>query len=83
MNEQLVRGLIIGAALAIVAVIGMLIQRLMRSRSEAARRTRIVLGAIVTLAVGSLVLEVFGPAVTGGLLLIFCAGLWIHAGKGK
>ena len=75
-----------GAADAFLGVVGVtitLIQKLLRSPTEAARRARIVLGVAVAVIVGLMAVEAFG---IGGALTAAAVGgalWWVYAGKGK
>ncbi len=81
MDETLVRGLIIGAALGVVGVTITLIQKLLRSPAESARRARIVLGIAVALVVGLMAVEAFGVGGALTVTAVIGAVVWIVKGR--
>lgn len=81
MDEQIVRGLIIGAVLGAIAVVVSLIRKLIKSPTEVARRLRVVAAIALALVVGSFALEVFGLASTVITAVIIGALFWVYRGK--
>lgn len=82
MDEVVVRGLIIGGAIFIIAVIFSTLARLLRSESEGARRLRLVLKVASVLALVMLVVSAL-PAdrpVFIGLIVVCAVGYWIWRG---
>ena len=80
MDESLIRGLVMGAVLGTLGLAVTLLWKLMRSPSEAARRTRTVL---LVLAALGLAMAIFaGPRGDQpffiGLAVVLAAGTWIY-----
>lgn len=80
MDEVLVRGLIIGAVFMAFGVTANLIWKLVKSRSEGARRFKWVIGAVLTFMIAAMIVQSLG--VTGLLLTLLALGalVWIVLG---
>jgi len=81
MDETIVRGLIIGAALGIIGLVISIITKLIKSPTELARRTRIVAGIALTAFVAALMLEAFGVVATVVVAAVIAAVVWVINGR--
>jgi len=85
MDESLIRGLVMGAVLGAAGLTATLVWKLLRSPSEAARRTRTVLLVLAGLGLTMAILT--GPRGDRpffiGLAFVLAAGAWIYKGTKK
>jgi chromate transport protein ChrA len=82
MTEATVRGLIQGGAFLIVGLLATLIWKLLRSKSEGARRLKRVLGAGLAICI----IAIFGggrPMDTIIVIAALAAAVWVYRGFKK
>ncbi len=83
MDEALIRGLLVGAALGLLGFIADMVWKLIRSRSEGARRFRLVSGIGLALLVLSAMVAAFGTVGTLGTCIVIAAIVWVIKGFKK
>lgn len=80
MDESIIRGLVIGGMFAAIAFAATLTWKLFRSQREGARRTRIVLGVVALILIGTMSVFAMGAANTLIATAIIAALVWIMKG---
>ena len=80
MDELLVRGAIIGLVFAALGLTAHYIWKLMRSPSEAARRTRIVLYLLLGISLTIMTVQATDVGSTLVIAALIGAGVWIKRG---
>lgn len=80
MDELLVRGAIIGLVFAALGLAAHYIWKLMRSPSEAARRTRIVLYLLLGISLTIMTVQATDVGSTLVIAALIGAGVWIKRG---
>lgn len=83
MDEALIRGLLVGAALGLLGFIADMVWKLIRSRSEGARRFRLVSGIGLAILVLSAMVAEFGILGTLGTCIVIAAIVWVIKGFKK
>ena len=83
MDEAVFRGLVIGVLLAVIGFIGDMIWKLIRSRSEGARRLKIVAGVALLLLISSVMIAAMGPIGAFGTCIVIAAIIWVLKGFKK
>ncbi len=83
MDEALARGLIVGLVIAIIGVVADQIWKLIRSRSEGARRFKLVSGIALALMVVSAMVAGMGPLGALGTSIVMAAMVWVFKGFKK
>ena len=80
MDETVVRGLIIGVAFALIGLVANMVWKLIRSKSEGARRVKLVAAIALVLLVGSVMLEAMGAVGAIISLVVIASLIWIAKG---
>ncbi len=80
MDEALIRGLLVGAALGLLGFIADMVWKLVRSRSEGARRFKLVSGIALVLMVVSAMVAGMGPLGALGTCIVIAAIVWVFKG---
>jgi hypothetical protein len=80
MDESLIRGLVVGGMFAAIAFAASLIWKLFRSQREGARRTKIVLGVVALILIGTMSVSAMGAINTLIATAIIAALVWIMKG---
>lgn len=83
MDEAVIRGLIVGAVLGLMGFFANMVWRLIRSRSEGARRIKIVGGIALMLMAGSVMIAAMGPVGAIGTSIAIAAIIWVFKGFKK
>lgn len=83
MDDALIRGLLVGAAFGLLGFIADMVWKLIRSRSEGARRFRLVSSVAVVVLVGSAMVAGMGPLGALGTCIVISAIVWVFKGFKK
>lgn len=83
MDEAVIRSLIVGAVLGLMGFVANMVWKLIRSRSEGARRFKIVGGIALVLIVGSVMVAAMGPVGAIGTGIVIAAIFWVFKGFKK
>ena len=83
MDEALIRGLLVGAAFGLLGFIADMVWKLIRSRSEGARRFKLVSSVAIVLMVGSAMVAGMGPLGALGACIVIAAIFWGFKGFKK
>lgn len=83
MDEALIRGLLVGAAFVLLGFIADMVWKLIRSRSEGARRFKLVSSVAIVLMVGSAMVAGMGPLGALGTCIVIAAIFWVFKGFKK
>jgi len=83
MDESLIRGLFQGLMLAIIGISAALFWKLIRSKSEVARRFKLVALAGLGLCVLALVLDSAGLVPTLITAAVIAALVWVYRGRNQ
>lgn len=83
MDEVVIRGLLLGAVLGLMGFAANMVWKLIRSRSEGARRFKIAAGIALVLMVGSVMVAAMGPVGAIGTGIVIAAIIWVFKGFKK
>lgn len=83
MDDTVIRGLLVGAVLGLLGFIADMVWKLIRSRSEGARRFKIVGSIALVLLIGSVMIAAMGPAGAVGTCVVIAAIVWVFKGFKK
>lgn len=83
MDESLARGLVLGAALGLVGFVAYVVKRLMASKSEGARRFKVVLAVLAALGITIVVGSAFGAVALVLAMIGTGAMVWVYKGYKK
>lgn len=79
----LIGGLLVGAAFGLLGIISDMVWKLVRSRSEGARRFKLVSSVAIVLLVGSAMVAGMGPLGALGACIVIAAIVWVFKGFKK
>ena len=80
MDEAVVRGLIQGVAFALIGLVATIVWKLIRSKSEGARRIKLVGTIALVLLVGTVMFEAMGAVGAIISFVVIAACIWIAKG---
>lgn len=80
MDETVVRGLVIGFVFAVIGLIANMAWKLIRSKSEGARRVKLVSAVALVLLVGTVMFEAMGAVGAIISFVVIAACIWIAKG---
>jgi chromate transport protein ChrA len=81
MDESVIRGIVVGVVFAAIAFLASLVWKLFRSKSEVARRIKIVAGVLLGLVLLIMMYSAIGPGPTALWLVAGGAVVWIFRGR--
>ncbi len=83
MDDAVIRGLLVGAVLGLLGFVADMVWKLIRSRSEGARRFKLVSGIALALMVVSAMVAGMGPLGALGTCIVIAAMVWVFKGFKK
>lgn len=83
MDDAVIRGLLVGAVLGLLGFVADMVWKLIRSRSEGARRFKLVSSVAIVLMVGSAMVAGMGLLGALGTCVVIAAIVWVFKGFKK
>lgn len=82
-SDSMAHNMFVGLVLGLIGSLAMAIRALLKSRSEGARRVKIVGGIALLLLIGSVLVSLFGPVGALGIGVVAAAIYWVARGFRK